>query len=225
MKTAASSSNAEPTWYKFTHELSKAKEYLNLSTGKAQKLSSEHKILWSYCYSRHNYFVTQKGGVWHDNQSDIADACGVSERTVVRFIKEFAASGYITTTKIGRSNNYSIICDIKLVTTNKNTKEKTSLVKPFVQHDEYGDDYDPFTTEAETLPIVAAPKAFKAESVEAEEPNFIAAPPKPTKPIKQHKWAVSIDDVLGTSTKKAEPVIDDAPQWWDSDYNEMREPF
>lgn len=246
MKTAAFSTeqNQVSAYYPNYKHIQSATHYIDSTTGEQKKLTLEYKALWNYSLDRHHFFNVDKNGngAWFDDQVDIALQCGVSESTVKRFFRDMASAGYIQKIQIRvsghKSNSYIILKDLVVVAPDKikhaqqKQQKKEAAFKPkpsatktqSLQYDQYPDDYDPFTAKAETLPTVAA-KAFKAESVEVEEPIFILAAPKPSNPIKQHKWAVSIDDVLGTSLGEAAPVIDDAPRWWDTDYDEMREPF
>lgn len=102
--------------------------FVNLNTGETIKLSAEQKIIWLYILDRYKFFK-EKGQLYFDNQVDIALACGVSERTVLRFINSLSnsvdregkhvGSGYlqINQTRIGghKSNSYVLLSDLVLV--------------------------------------------------------------------------------------------------------------
>ncbi|WP_407362081.1 hypothetical protein HKW97_13390 [Pseudomonas luteola] len=92
--------------------------WVNLSTGETKPLSAEQKLVWLYVLDRYKFFTDDKCA-YFDNQVDIAKACGVSERTVLRFFKDLSLSGYlqITQTRIGghKSNSYVISRDLVLV--------------------------------------------------------------------------------------------------------------
>lgn len=92
--------------------------WVNLSTGETKPLSAEQKLVWLYVLDRYKFFTDDKCA-YFDNQVDIAKACGVSERTVLRFFKDLSLSGYlqITQTRIGghKSNSYIITRDLVLV--------------------------------------------------------------------------------------------------------------
>jgi len=80
--------------------------------------SAEQKIVWLYVLDRYKFFTDDKRA-YFDNQIDIGNACGVSERTVLRFFKELNAAGYlqVNQTRIGghKSNSYVIVRDLVLV--------------------------------------------------------------------------------------------------------------
>lgn len=80
--------------------------------------SAEQKLVWLYVLDRYKFFTDDKRA-YFDNQIDIGNACGVSERTVLRFFKELNASGYlqVNQTRIGghKSNSYVIVRDLVLV--------------------------------------------------------------------------------------------------------------
>lgn len=80
--------------------------------------SAEQKLVWLYVLDRYKFFTDDKRA-YFDNQIDIGNACGVSERTVLRFFKELNAAGYlqVNQTRIGghRSNSYVIVRDLVLV--------------------------------------------------------------------------------------------------------------
>ncbi|TXI33844.1 MAG: helix-turn-helix domain-containing protein [Aquipseudomonas alcaligenes] len=129
--------------------------FVNLNTGETIKLSAEQKIVWLYILDRYKFFK-EKGQLYFDNQSDIALACGVSERTVLRFINALSnsvdeegkhvGSGYlqINQTRIGghKSNSYTILSDLVLVqpekTSNKpiqaRTEQTNGIAAPAVQN-------------------------------------------------------------------------------------------
>lgn len=76
---------------------------------------------------RFNLFK-EKGNPFFDNQEDIAEACGVSESTVKRFISELKEAGYlqINQTRIfggHKSNSYILLNDLVLVQPNKALKK------------------------------------------------------------------------------------------------------
>lgn len=106
--------------------------FVNLTTGETIKLSAEQKIVWFYILDRYKFFK-EKDQLYFDNQADIAAACGVSERTVLRFIKSLNDYGYlqINQTRIGghKSNSYVLLSDLVLVqpekASNKPTQAKT----------------------------------------------------------------------------------------------------
>jgi len=80
--------------------------------------SAEQKLVWLYVLDRYKFFTDDKRA-YFDNQIDIGNACGVSERTVLRFFKELNAAGYlqVNQTRIGghKSNSYVIHRDLVLV--------------------------------------------------------------------------------------------------------------
>lgn len=84
--------------------------------------SAEQKIVWLYVLDRYKFFTDDKRA-YFDNQIDIGNACGVSERTVLRFFKELNAAGYlqVNQTRIGghKSNSYVIVRDLVLVQEDK----------------------------------------------------------------------------------------------------------
>lgn len=83
--------------------------------------SAEQKLVWLYVLDRYKFFTDDKRA-YFDNQIDIGNACGVSERTVLRFFKELNAAGYlqVNQTRIGghKSNSYVIHRDLVLVQEN-----------------------------------------------------------------------------------------------------------
>jgi len=103
--------------------------FVNLYTGETIKLSAEQKIIWLYILSQYKFFKDEEK-LYFENQADIALACGVSEKTVSRFINTLSdavdengkkvGSGYlqINQTRIfgGRkSNSYTLLRDLVLV--------------------------------------------------------------------------------------------------------------
>lgn len=129
--------------------------FVNLYTGETIKLSAEQKIVWFYILDRYKFFK-EKGQLYFDNQADIALACGVSERTVLRFINalsnsvdkegKYVGSGYlqINQTRIGghKSNSYTILSDLVLVQPEKapnkpvqaRTEQTNGIAAPAVQN-------------------------------------------------------------------------------------------
>lgn len=129
--------------------------FVNLNTGETIKLSAEQKIVWLYILDRYKFFK-EKGQLYFDNQADIALACGVSERTVLRFINalsnsvdkegKYVGSGYlqINQTRIcgHKSNSYTIISDLVLVQPEKasnkpiqaRTEQTNGIAAPAVQN-------------------------------------------------------------------------------------------
>lgn len=45
---------------------------------------------------------------------EIADACGITERAAHRIVTDLAAAGYVTRTRTGRRNRYSVRYDLPL---------------------------------------------------------------------------------------------------------------
>ncbi|MGE6659268.1 hypothetical protein ACQKEK_00785 [Pseudomonas sp. NPDC077408] len=94
---------------------------------KVLPLSAEQKLVWLYVLDRYKFFTDDKRA-YFDNQIDIAKACGVSERTVLRFFKDLSLSGYlqINQTRIGghKSNSYVITRDLELVQKSKEHTQK-----------------------------------------------------------------------------------------------------
>ncbi|MBF8640115.1 DUF6945 domain-containing protein [Pseudomonas luteola] len=97
-------------------------EIVDKKTGEVRDVikpfSAEQKLVWLYVLDRYKFFTDDKRA-YFDNQVDIAKACGVSERTVLRFFKDLSLSGYlqITQTRIGghKSNSYIVTKDLVLV--------------------------------------------------------------------------------------------------------------
>ncbi|MBK3872110.1 DUF6945 domain-containing protein [Stutzerimonas frequens] len=106
-----------------------AKGWVDLVTGETKVFSAEQKLVWLYVLDRYKFFTDDKRA-YFDNQIDIGNACGVSERTVLRFFKELKAAGYlqINQTRIGghKSNSYVISRDLVLV----QKDEKDATAKP-----------------------------------------------------------------------------------------------
>jgi hypothetical protein len=117
--------------------------FVNRYTGENIKLSAEQKIVWFYILDRYKFFK-DKEQLYFDNQAEIALACGVSERTVLRCIKILSDSvddntgkhvgcGYvhIEQTRIGghKSNSYIILADLGLVQPEKAPEESTKTQK------------------------------------------------------------------------------------------------
>lgn len=103
--------------------------FVNLYTGETIKLSAEQKIIWLYMLSQYKFFK-DKDQLYFENQADIALACGVSEKTVSRFINTLSdavdengkrvGSGYlqISQTRIfggHKSNSYTLLRDLVLI--------------------------------------------------------------------------------------------------------------
>jgi len=99
-----------------------AKGWIDLGTGETKVFSAEQKLVWLYVLDRYKFFTDDKRA-YFDNQIDIGNACGVSERTVLRFFKDLKAAGYlqINQTRIGghKSNSYVIVRDLVLVQQDK----------------------------------------------------------------------------------------------------------
>lgn len=97
--------------------------------------SAEQKLVWLYVLDRYKFFTDDKRA-YFDNQIDIGNACGVSERTVLRFFKELNAAGYlqVNQTRIGghKSNSYVIVRDLVLVQDDKKTTKAPAL-KPVLK--------------------------------------------------------------------------------------------
>lgn len=174
MNTALTTNTPEAigSYFSLYRELLTATHYICLNTGKLIPLTLEKKVIWCWMIDRFMFFKGQNKSFF-DNQKDIADSCGVSERTVRRFIAELTGgkdkdgkplgAGYIhitCTRSIGghSSNSYVLLSDLVLVQPEKAPKK-------------------PVQAKSEQLNSIAAPEQKKAveELTEPYSDNHIPA--------------------------------------------------
>lgn len=135
-----------------------AKGWVDLVTGETKVFSAEQKLVWLYVLDRYKFFTDDKRA-YFDNQIDIGNACGVSERTVLRFFKELKAAGYlqINQTRIGghKSNSYVISRDLVLVQKDKKDAPAKPLQAPQEPQAPQMDDFVPAGAEwaSEAVPM------------------------------------------------------------------------
>ncbi|NRH40668.1 hypothetical protein [Pseudomonas sp. MS15a(2019)] len=114
-----------------------ATAWVNPKTGEAKRFSAEQKLVWHYVLDRYKFFKDSNKD-YFDNQADIAIACDVSERTVIRLFKELSIAGYLEIHQIRvgghKSNSYKIIKDLILVQ-RENIAQKAPA-SPVVQRSE-----------------------------------------------------------------------------------------
>lgn len=95
-----------------------ATAWVNPKTGEAKRFSAEQKLVWHYVLDRYKFFKDSNKD-YFDNQADIAIACDVSERTVIRLFKDLSIAGYLEIHQIRvgghKSNSYKITKDLVLV--------------------------------------------------------------------------------------------------------------
>lgn len=117
-----------------------ATAWVNPKTGEAKRFSAEQKLVWHYVLDRYKFFKDSNKD-YFDNQADIAIACDVSERTVIRLFKDLSIAGYLQIHQIRvgghKSNSYKITKDLVLVQ-RENTAFKAS-VSPQVERSEETD--------------------------------------------------------------------------------------
>ncbi|WP_263259342.1 helix-turn-helix domain-containing protein [Pseudomonas oryzihabitans] len=106
-----------------------ATAWVNPKTGEAKRFSAEQKLVWHYVLDRYKFFKDSNKD-YFDNQADIAIACDVSERTVIRLFKDLSIAGYLEIHQIRvgghKSNSYKITKDLVLVQ-RENTPFKASV--------------------------------------------------------------------------------------------------
>lgn len=106
-----------------------ATAWVNPKTGEAKRFSAEQKLVWHYVLDRYKFFKDSNKD-YFDNQADIAIACDVSERTVIRLFKDLSIAGYLEIHQIRvgghKSNSYKITKDLVLVQ-RENTAFKASV--------------------------------------------------------------------------------------------------
>lgn len=114
------------------------------STGVMQEVikpfSAEQKLVWLYALDRYRFF-SKEGKEWFDNQSEIAEACNVSESCVKKFFRSLREANVIKSkgTRIGghNSNSYIILRDLVLIQADKATQRPS--VSPQVERSEQVD--------------------------------------------------------------------------------------
>lgn len=114
-----------------------ATAWVNPKTGEAKRFSAEQKLVWHYVLDRYKFFKDSNKD-YFDNQADIAIACDVSERTVIRLFKDLSIAGYLEIHQIRvgghKSNSYKITKDLVLVQ-HENVAKKASN-SPVVERSE-----------------------------------------------------------------------------------------
>lgn len=116
--------------------------FVNPNTGETIKLSAEQKIIWLHILDRYKFFKDEDKP-YFENQADIALACGVSEKTVSRFIKTLSdavdengkkvGSGYLQISQTRRfggrkSNSYVLLSDLVLVQSEKASNKPVQAI-------------------------------------------------------------------------------------------------
>ncbi|TCQ85418.1 hypothetical protein [Pseudomonas sp. JUb52] len=98
------------------------KESGAIEEGIVKPFSAEQKLVWLYALDRYRFF-SKEGKEWFDNQSEIAEACNVSESCVKKFFRSLREANVIKSkgTRIGghNSNSYIILRDLVLVQPDK----------------------------------------------------------------------------------------------------------
>lgn len=160
--------------------------FVNINTGETIKLSAEQKIIWLYMLDRYKFFK-EKDQQYFDNQSDIASAAAVSERTVLRFIKSLSDYGYlqINQTRIGghKSNSYTLLSDLVLVQPEKAPKkpvqaktERTNAIAAPAQQIAVEELIEPYSDTHESDSHIPASESFATESIPFDdEPDWVVA--------------------------------------------------
>lgn len=124
--------------------------------------SAEQKLVWLYALDRYRFF-SKEGKEWFDNQSEIAEACNVSESCVKKFFRSLREANVIKSkgTRIGghNSNSYIILKDIELVQADKPSQKVP--VSPQVERSEQVD--------SQVAPTLKKPLKAVENVVEEEE--------------------------------------------------------
>ncbi|MDU2919588.1 MAG: ArsR family transcriptional regulator [Klebsiella quasipneumoniae] len=81
----------------------------NLKTGITESLSAADKLFYVKMRHRYQFFVNERGGIYHDDIEQLGASIGVSSSTATRIIATLKKVGLVVATLSGRSNKWTIL--------------------------------------------------------------------------------------------------------------------
>lgn len=81
----------------------------NLRTGITESLSAADKLFYVKMRHRYQFFVNERGGIYHDDIEQLGASIGVSSSTATRIIATLKKVGLVVATLSGRSNKWTIL--------------------------------------------------------------------------------------------------------------------
>lgn len=81
----------------------------NLKTGITESLSAADKLFYVKMRHRYQFFVIERGGIYHDDIEQLGASIGISSSTATRTIARLKKVGLVVATLSGRSNKWTIL--------------------------------------------------------------------------------------------------------------------
>ncbi|WP_317910647.1 ArsR family transcriptional regulator [Klebsiella michiganensis] len=81
----------------------------NLRTGITESLSAADKLFYVKMRHRYQFFVIERGGIYHDDIEQLGASIGISSSTATRTIARLKKVGLVVATLSGRSNKWTIL--------------------------------------------------------------------------------------------------------------------
>lgn len=86
--------DSKNNFIKFEYEFLKLKQVTNTKTGEMLQLTANMKILYKYIFSRYKFFDGGRGE-YFENQDVIAEAVGLSSRTIITLLQQLTDVGLV----------------------------------------------------------------------------------------------------------------------------------
>lgn len=201
------------------------------STGVMQEVikpfSAEQKLVWLYALDRYRFF-SKEGKEWFDNQSEIAEACNVSESCVKKFFRSLREANVIKSkgTRIGghNSNSYIILKDIMLVQPDKAAQKPSVSVQV-----EQSEQVDSQVAPTPKQPVKAAENVVEEEDFDslmecaADDYDSYQAPVEQiqyrTEPDRD-PWDIEYDDVEAPA-KQTKIIFETIAQFISTNFKQL----
>lgn len=81
----------------------------NLRTGITESLSAADKLFYVKMRHRYQFFIIERGGIYHDDIEQLGASIGISSSTATRTIARLKKVGLVVATLSGRSNKWTIL--------------------------------------------------------------------------------------------------------------------
>lgn len=81
----------------------------NLRTGITESLSAADKLFYVKMRHRYQFFVIERGGIYHDDIEQLGASIGISSSTATRIVAKLKKVELVVATLSGRSNKWTIL--------------------------------------------------------------------------------------------------------------------
>lgn len=182
----------------------------NLRTGITESLSAADKLFYVKMRHRYQFFVIERGGIYHDDIEQLGASIGISSSTATRTIARLKKVGLVVATLSGRSNKWTILPltpENFLFERDINAMNRGAAPEwvDCLKHPVFGStkqDITPEVQEEKQQPIPEIDPMCEFEEAPAPEKVKPAPKPKPTKKPAPKKAAASPQTVSPFEFKK-----------------------